>query len=174
MAFSTGFQSKQCQQITQINMSKSVFIQLSTRLFIDKRLCVKIGCRRESWAYYIIQTVESSPGLLSFILILLCDWSRKPAPSSQPIRCKTKDNPGLAIRFFPRFKQFLWFHSKFSLANDNVDLWLVTGIILALVFWPSLQTALKPIIANLHQKSFFCLQNQGNEMFNQLRWRSRN
>ena len=99
MAFSTGFQSKQCQQITQINMFKSVFMQPSTRLFIDKRLCVKIGCRRESWAYYINQTVESSPGLLSFILILLCDWSRKPAPSSQPIRCKTKDNPGLAIRF---------------------------------------------------------------------------
>ena len=42
------------------------------------------------------------------------------------------------------------------------------------LFWlwcfdPQLQTALKPIIVNLHQKSFLCLQHQGNEMFNQLR-----
>ena len=36
----------------------------------------------------------------------LCDWSRKLAPLSQPIRFKPKTNRDLVTHVFPRFKQF--------------------------------------------------------------------
>ena len=79
---------------------------------------------------------ESSPGLHWVCNTLLCDWSRKLAPSSQPIRCKIKDNRDLVARVFPRFRKFAHFHFEFSLANDYVNLWfwLVVGISLVLVF----------------------------------------
>ena len=37
---------------------------------------------------------------------MLCDWSRKLAPLSQPIRCKTYTNHDLVTCVFPRFRQF--------------------------------------------------------------------
>ena len=43
--------------------------------------------------------VGSNPG---FCFTLLCDWSRKLAPLSQPIRCKTKASQDWVNRVFPR------------------------------------------------------------------------
>ena len=43
------------------------------------------------------KVVESSQELLWFNLTLRCDWSTKIAPSSQPIRGKTKDKRDLVI-----------------------------------------------------------------------------
>ena len=61
----------------------------------------------------IIQlNIGSNPQLLWLYLTLLCDW-----PSSQPIRCKTKNNRVLVNRIFPRFKQFVYFHFEFSSAH---------------------------------------------------------
>ena len=61
----------------------------------------------------IIQlSTGSNPQLLWLYLTLLCDW-----PSSQPIRCKTKNNRVLINRIFPRFKQFVCFHFGFSSAH---------------------------------------------------------
>ena len=54
-----------------------------------------------------------NPGLLWFCFTALCDWSRKLAPPSQPIRSKTKTNRSLVIHVFPRlgaFKFTLSFH----------------------------------------------------------------
>ena len=51
--------------------------------------------------------INNDPGLLC--LTLLCDWSRKPAPLLQPMKCKTTTNPNLVTRVFPRFKQVACF-----------------------------------------------------------------
>ena len=48
-------------------------------------------------------SVEYNPGLLWFYFIFLCNWSRKLASLSQPIRCKTKTNRDLVTCVFPRF-----------------------------------------------------------------------
>ena len=68
--------------------------------------------------------------LSKVILTSLCDWSRKLAPSSQPIRCKTKNNHSLVTRVFPRFSQFDCSCFEFSLALKGVSpsdlpLWLL-------------------------------------------------
>ena len=66
-------------------------------------------------------SLKSNQGLVWFHLTLLCDWSRKLTPSSQWIRCKTK-NQNLALFFFA------YFHFKFWLANNDVKLcsdWLL-------------------------------------------------
>ena len=55
-------------------------------------------------------SVESYSGLVWFHLSSHCYWSRRFAPSPQPIRCKTKNNRDLVRRIFPRFKQFACFH----------------------------------------------------------------
>ena len=57
----------------------------------------------------------------------LCDWFRKLAQLSQPIRCKTKTNHDLVARVFPRFRQF-GFCFEFSLALKGIFLssyWLL-------------------------------------------------
>ena len=41
-------------------------------------------------------------------------WSRKLAPLSQPIRCKTKTNHDLAARVFSRFRNFGCFYFEFK------------------------------------------------------------
>ena len=65
----------------------------------------------------IIQlSTGSNPQLLWLYLTLLCDW-----PSSQPIRCKTKNNCVLINRIFPRFKQFVYFHFEFSPMRYRVE-----------------------------------------------------
>ena len=61
-------------------------------------------------------SVESDSGLVWFHLSSHCYWSRRFAPSPQPIRCKTKNNRDLVRRIFPRFKQFACFH-----------VWVLTG-----------------------------------------------
>lgn len=58
-------------------------------------------------------------------MIFLCDWSQKPAPSSQPISCKTENNRNAVIRVFPRVKQLSCFCFEFSLADDNVNFVLI-------------------------------------------------
>ena len=63
--------------------------------------------------------------MLWFCLTSLCDWSRKLAPSSQPIRCKIKNNRSLLTRVFPRFSQFNCFYFEFSLALKVFPLLLI-------------------------------------------------
>ena len=54
-------------------------------------------------------SVESILGLQRFYLTLPCDWSRKLAPSFQPIKSQTKNNRGLVVRVFPRLTNLLAF-----------------------------------------------------------------
>ena len=51
-------------------------------------------------------SVESNPGLHWFCFTVLCEWSRKLAPPSKPIRYKTKTNRDLVTRVFPRLERF--------------------------------------------------------------------
>ena len=62
---------------------------------------------------------RASSSLLVFFVsshTSLCDWSRKLAPLSQPIRLKPKTNRDLVTHVFPRFKQFACLYFEFSLA----------------------------------------------------------
>ena len=65
-------------------------------------------------------------GLRWFRFSSLCNWSRKLAPTSQPIRCKTKiKHDDLVTRVFPRFKQFGCFHFEFSMAPCDISFLLI-------------------------------------------------
>ena len=56
---------------------------------------------------------------------MLCDWSRKFAPPSQPIRCKIKTNRDLVSRVFPRLRTVTCVYSEFSLAPSDVSFLLI-------------------------------------------------
>ena len=49
--------------------------------------------------------IDRDSGLLWFCFTLLCDWSKKLAPQSQPIKWKTKTNLSLVTRVLPLVKQ---------------------------------------------------------------------
>ena len=51
-------------------------------------------------------SVKSNPGLHWFCFTILCGWSIKLAPPSQPIRCKTKTNRDLVTRVSSRLHVF--------------------------------------------------------------------
>ena len=68
------------------------------------------------------QSIESDLELLGFCFTLLRDRSKEFMLLSQPIRCKTKTNLTLVTRAFPRLKQVTYFHFKFSLITDDVNL----------------------------------------------------
>ena len=59
--------------------------------------------------------MQSDVGLHRCNLASLCYWSRKLAPFSQPIRCKTKTNHDLVFRVFPRFRRGACFSFEFLL-----------------------------------------------------------
>ena len=52
---------------------------------------VVVKIKEPYWSNFQL-SIESNPGLLWFYFTLYCDWSTILAPSSQPIRCKTKNN----------------------------------------------------------------------------------
>ena len=60
-------------------------------------------------------SVESNPRLYWLSFSLLYDWVRKLASHSQPVRCKTKTNPDLVARVFPRFRLIGCSYFEFSL-----------------------------------------------------------
>ena len=64
----------------------------------------------------ILNCVESNSGLHWFCITSLCDWSRKLAPLSKAITCKTKSNHDLVARVFPRFWRFVCFYFEVSFA----------------------------------------------------------
>ena len=64
--------------------------------------------------------VDCNPGMHWFCFTLLCDWSRKLAPLSLPIRCKIKTNPDLVACLFPLHREFDCFHFKFLLALGGI------------------------------------------------------
>ena len=65
-------------------------------------------------------SVESNPGLHWFCFTLLCEWSRKLAPPSKPIRYKTKTNRDLVTRVFPRLRPVTCVYFDFSLAPSDI------------------------------------------------------
>ena len=67
-------------------------------------------------------SVESNPGLHWFCFTTLCDWSRKLAPPSQPIRYKTKTNHDLVTRVFPRLRLVTCIYFRFSLVRSDIYL----------------------------------------------------
>ena len=61
-------------------------------------------------------SVESNPGYHWFRFTTLYDWSRKLAPPSRPIRCKTKSNLNLVTCVFARLRPSKCIYFEFSLA----------------------------------------------------------
>ena len=75
-----------------------------TFLFIGLEITVcaaKLSRVPAGWTAFFQLNVESNPVLYWFCFTTLCDWSRKLAPPSQPIRCKTKTNRDLVTLRFP-------------------------------------------------------------------------
>ena len=76
-------------------------------------------------------SVESNSGLHWFCFTVLCEWSRKLAPPSKPIRYKTKTNRDLVTRVFPRLRPVTCVYFDFSLAPSDIfvcsnwPLWLL-------------------------------------------------
>ena len=76
-------------------------------------------------------SVERNPGLHWFCFTVLCEWSRKLAPPSKPIRYKTKTNRDLVTRVFPRLRPVTCVYFDFSLAPSDIfvcsnwPLWLL-------------------------------------------------
>ena len=76
-------------------------------------------------------SVESNPRLYWLSFSLLYDWVRKLASHSQPVRCKTKTNPDLVARVFPRFRLIGCSYFEFSLGLRVIFLsfdWLLRFI----------------------------------------------
>ena len=83
--------------------------------------------KREERIIFSVQSnfrvcAKMNPRLHWFSLTLLCDWSRKLVPRSQPIRCKAKakTHHDVVARVFPRFRKFGWFCFKLSLAFKSI------------------------------------------------------
>ena len=76
-------------------------------------------------------SVKRNPGLHWFCFTVLCEWSRKLAPPSKPIRYKTKTNRDLVTRVFPRLRLVTCVYFDFSLAPSDIlvcsnwPLWLL-------------------------------------------------
>lgn len=79
-----------------------------------------IGCCDCHVLFLIIRAVFN--GVRKWPFTSLCQRSRKLAPSSQPIKCKTKFNPNLVTRVFLRFKEGACFYFEFWLVDDDVKL----------------------------------------------------
>ena len=79
-------------------------------------------------------SIVGNPRLDWFSFTPPSDRSKKNAPLSQPIRCKTKTNPDLVARVFPRFAgfffEFLLVLNGMELSTDYV---LVLAISLVLI-----------------------------------------
>ena len=74
--------------------------------------------------------------MLWFCLTSLCDWSRKLAPSSQPIRCKIKNNRSLLTRVPRALASLIVFTlSSHWLLKCFPFFWLAVVITLVLVLW---------------------------------------
>ena len=67
-------------------------------------------------------SIVGNPRLDWFSFTPPSDWSKKNAPLSQPIRCKTKTNPDLVARFFPSFGRFAGFYFEFLLVLNGMEL----------------------------------------------------
>ena len=67
-------------------------------------------------------SVKSNLGLHWFCFTMLCDWSRKLAQSSQPIRRRTKTNRNLITRVFPRLRPVTCIYFEFSLVHCDIYL----------------------------------------------------
>ena len=71
-------------------------------------MLITLGSQRVNRVIFQL-SAKSDPRLRWFCVNPLCDWSRKLAPLSQPMTCKTKTNHDLVARVFPRFRQFAFF-----------------------------------------------------------------
>ena len=89
----------------------------------------------------IESSVKSNQGLLWFCFTVLCDWSRKLAPPSQLIRCKTKTNRDLVACVFPRLRPVKCVYFELSLAP--CDTYLCSDWPLRLLWFWFFNTQLK-------------------------------
>ena len=112
---SSGHSLRWCKKYSQSHVACSSNDWLQLFLFSIARDCVRLKKKNQSsttqsWPLRQFQlSVESNLGLHRFCFTSLCDWFRKLAPLSRPIRYKTKANYDLVARVFPRFRQFACF-----------------------------------------------------------------
>lgn len=83
-------------------------LQRSTLTEVIQNSCREIVARIRPRAIYSVCRKQSEIAMV--YLTSLCDWSRKLAPLSQPIRLKSKTHHGLVTRVFPRYEQLARFY----------------------------------------------------------------
>ena len=79
-------------------------------------------CSNSSNTAIVSKIIRDNLGLHGSFFTSLSDCSRKFAPLSKPIRCKTQTNHDLVNRVFPRFRQFNCLYFEFSLALKGISL----------------------------------------------------
>ena len=110
------------------NWSRKLYSKFNAPITTPPRLYVSniYGYIKERAIILWLSKVIQGYGLRWFCFSSLCNWSRKLAPTSQPIRCKTKiKHDDLVTRVFPRFKQFGCFHFEFSMAPCDISFLLI-------------------------------------------------
>ena len=94
-------------------------LQRSTLTEVIQNSWREIVARIRPRAIYSVCRKQSEIAMV--YLTSLCDWSRKLALPSQPIKLKTETKRSLVTRVFPRFRQFAWFFFfDFSLALNDI------------------------------------------------------
>ena len=125
-----------------------------------------------SLAFCYIPLLEQFPAeyrkwcrIALFSFTLFCDWSRKLALQSQPIKCKTKNNNDLVTRVFPRIWEVACFYFESSLVNNHGNLlfWLTVVINLVLIFRYSVEKC--SIISSCDHFGFGCRTPSWNALF---------
>ena len=94
-------------------------LQRSTVTEVIQNSWREIVARIRPRAIYSVCRKQSEIAMV--YLTSLCDWSRKLALPSQPIKLITETKRSLVTHVFPRFRQFAWFFFfDFSLALNDI------------------------------------------------------
>ena len=80
---------------------------------------------------FSIEFLEINPELLWLMALLLCDWFKKLAPPTQPIRCKTT-NRDLVARVFLHLSQVTCICFEISLVHCVVLVLVLIALVLVL------------------------------------------
>ena len=96
------YKSKQVENLNHVNTTPSLFKEINFSLHWE----VSMECQK--WSRVAL-----------FLLYFSLWWSTNLTSLSLLIRCKTKTNPDLVARVFPRFRPFGRFNFVFSLASKG-------------------------------------------------------
>ena len=132
-----------------------VFADKATTLIL---LGIKINLVKITSQSNFQLSVERNPGLHWSCFTVLCEWFRKLAPPSKPIRYKTKTNRDLVTRVFPRLRPVTCVYFDFSLAPS--DIFVCSNWPLRLLWFWFYDTQAKSALTNDFEVCICCGQQK--------------